>query len=251
MLGTRLSGETPPPPYDKIAGTPSHDGLAEYFARYDEVLSTPDAPLADNRFAEAYDYESTDYEDVIAASSRDRFNVVNLLSKNADSMNEAATKITRQMEMERETAETATGLLVGTMVINTESEKVDSVDRVDVDASEWREESDAPRTPGGRISRSMDAERRPITRVEKNGPSLTKDSKSLEILLAEDNIVNQRLALKILEKYHHRVTVVGNGREALEAARKNKYDAILMDISMPVMVIQSSPGNVLWVLIFI
>jgi len=66
-------------------------------------------------------------------------------------------------------------------------------------------------------------------------PSLEDNNKSFEILLAEDNIVNQRLAVKILEKYHHVVTVVGNGLEALEAIKIKRYDVILMDVQMPVM----------------
>ncbi|KAH7364449.1 two-component histidine kinase [Rhexocercosporidium sp. MPI-PUGE-AT-0058] len=66
-------------------------------------------------------------------------------------------------------------------------------------------------------------------------PSLADNTKSFEILLAEDNIVNQRLAVKILEKYHHVVTVVGNGQEALDAIKDKRYDVILMDVQMPIM----------------
>lgn len=67
-------------------------------------------------------------------------------------------------------------------------------------------------------------------------PSLADNSKSFEILLAEDNTVNQKLAVKILEKYHHVVTVVGNGWEAVEAVKAKKFDVILMDVQMPIMV---------------
>lgn len=67
-------------------------------------------------------------------------------------------------------------------------------------------------------------------------PSLADNTRSFEILLAEDNTVNQRLAVKILEKYHHVVTVVGNGLEALHAVRNKKFDVILMDVQMPIMV---------------
>jgi osomolarity two-component system, sensor histidine kinase NIK1 len=67
-------------------------------------------------------------------------------------------------------------------------------------------------------------------------PSLTDNTKSFEILLAEDNTVNQRLAVKILEKYHHVVTVVGNGQQAVEAVMTKKFDVILMDVQMPIMV---------------
>lgn len=67
-------------------------------------------------------------------------------------------------------------------------------------------------------------------------PSLADVTKSFEILLAEDNTVNQKLAVKILEKYHHVVTVVGNGWEAVEAVKQKKFDVILMDVQMPIMV---------------
>ncbi|KAF4974964.1 hypothetical protein FZEAL_8189 [Fusarium zealandicum] len=66
-------------------------------------------------------------------------------------------------------------------------------------------------------------------------PSLADNTKSFEILLAEDNTVNQRLAVKILEKYHHVVTVVGNGWEAVELVKRKKFDVILMDVQMPIM----------------
>ncbi|KAL9601795.1 MAG: hypothetical protein Q9219_002285 [cf. Caloplaca sp. 3 TL-2023] len=65
--------------------------------------------------------------------------------------------------------------------------------------------------------------------------SASDHSKSFEILLAEDNTVNQRLAVKILEKYNHGVTVANNGLEAYEAIQKRRFDVILMDVQMPVM----------------
>jgi CheY-like chemotaxis protein len=57
----------------------------------------------------------------------------------------------------------------------------------------------------------------------------------LKILLAEDNIVNQKLATKILEKQGHQVTVVSNGRESVDALEKEDFDLILMDVQMPEM----------------
>ncbi|KAK5012299.1 histidine kinase osmosensor [Cryomyces antarcticus] len=66
-------------------------------------------------------------------------------------------------------------------------------------------------------------------------PSISDHSRSFDILLAEDNLVNQRLAVKILEKYQHKVTVANNGLEALEAIKKKRYDVVLMDVQMPVM----------------
>jgi len=62
--------------------------------------------------------------------------------------------------------------------------------------------------------------------------------RGVRILLAEDNPVNQTVALRLLEKQGHRVVVAGNGREALLALAKaptNGFDLILMDVQMPVM----------------
>ena len=57
----------------------------------------------------------------------------------------------------------------------------------------------------------------------------------LHILVAEDNHVNQTLAARILQKRGHRVTVVGNGREAVDAALGGRFDVVLMDVQMPEM----------------
>ncbi|OLE84405.1 MAG: hypothetical protein AUG07_06535 [Acidobacteria bacterium 13_1_20CM_2_60_10] len=57
----------------------------------------------------------------------------------------------------------------------------------------------------------------------------------LSVLLAEDNLVNQRLATRMLEKRGHRVVVAANGREALEALAKGSFDLVLMDVQMPEM----------------
>jgi CheY-like chemotaxis protein len=55
----------------------------------------------------------------------------------------------------------------------------------------------------------------------------------LRLLVAEDNPVNQRLAVRMLEKRGHSVTVAGNGREALDALVKDTFDLVFMDVQMP------------------
>lgn len=59
--------------------------------------------------------------------------------------------------------------------------------------------------------------------------------RSLTILVVEDNAVNQFLLRKILERNGHTVYVALNGKEAVDANKKNDYDLILMDLMMPVM----------------
>jgi signal transduction histidine kinase/DNA-binding response OmpR family regulator len=58
---------------------------------------------------------------------------------------------------------------------------------------------------------------------------------SLKILVAEDNPVNRTLALKMLEKRGHKVTLAGNGIEAVAALQADTFDLVLMDIQMPEM----------------
>jgi CheY-like chemotaxis protein len=57
----------------------------------------------------------------------------------------------------------------------------------------------------------------------------------LRILLAEDNTVNQKLALRLLERMGYRADVTANGLEVLEALQRQSYDVILMDVQMPEM----------------
>ncbi len=55
------------------------------------------------------------------------------------------------------------------------------------------------------------------------------------ILLAEDNLVSQRLAVKLLEKQGHTVVLVNNGREALDTLERDTFDLVLMDVQMPLL----------------
>ena len=63
--------------------------------------------------------------------------------------------------------------------------------------------------------------------------TLREDRRRLRILLAEDNRVNQILAVRLLAKRGHEVVVTGSGRGSLEALKAQVFDLILMDIQMP------------------
>jgi PAS domain S-box-containing protein len=78
----------------------------------------------------------------------------------------------------------------------------------------------------GLIRRSL-SRPKPSSAYVKNVPG------KLKILLAEDNIINQRFASKALEKASHSVKVVSNGLEVLKELKAGKFDIVLMDIQMP------------------
>ncbi|MGA7493726.1 MAG: PAS domain S-box protein [Syntrophobacteraceae bacterium] len=84
--------------------------------------------------------------------------------------------------------------------------------------------------------RSQSAEvRKVITRhsLRETSSERAASSRNLHILLAEDNVVNQKVATKILGNWGHSVFVASNGREAVDACEKERFDLILMDIQMP------------------
>lgn len=79
------------------------------------------------------------------------------------------------------------------------------------------------------LSKQQPSER--IERVE----ALAEHRHPLKILLAEDNLVNQKVALGILRKLGYHADVAANGQEVLDAMERQSYELILMDISMPIM----------------
>ena len=72
----------------------------------------------------------------------------------------------------------------------------------------------------------------PILPLEE--PRVFAPPAGLRLLLAEDNVVNQKVAVRMLEKWGHRVRVVPDGKQAVEAATSQDFDAILMDVQMPI-----------------
>jgi signal transduction histidine kinase/ActR/RegA family two-component response regulator len=79
----------------------------------------------------------------------------------------------------------------------------------------------------------------------------------LKILLAEDNIINQKVAIRFLNKLGYRVDVVANGKEVLKSMHRQTYDVILMDVFMPDMdgiaatkkiVLEFDPPLVPWII---
>jgi len=78
-----------------------------------------------------------------------------------------------------------------------------------------------------------------VSRPEMQAPLVTrepqKSSRTLKILLAEDNLMNQKLATGILARHGHKLTIANNGVEAIEAYQAERFDVILMDVQMPVM----------------
>jgi len=74
-----------------------------------------------------------------------------------------------------------------------------------------------------------------VTIKAAQGPDQLRNIKGARVLLAEDNEINQQVAREILEQAGLVVEIANNGKEAVEMAEKNQYDAILMDIQMPIL----------------
>ncbi|MCB0333943.1 MAG: response regulator, partial [Bdellovibrionales bacterium] len=76
-----------------------------------------------------------------------------------------------------------------------------------------------------------------LEEVEEQTEALSQleDTPSAHILLAEDNRLNQKVAMKLLDNAGHTVVVVNNGKEAVEAYNTESFDLVLMDCHMPIM----------------
>jgi len=59
--------------------------------------------------------------------------------------------------------------------------------------------------------------------------------RAVRVLLVEDNLVNQKLFVRLMEKLGHQVSVASNGREALTMHAAGRFDVVLMDVQMPEM----------------
>jgi PAS domain S-box-containing protein len=114
-------------------------------------------------------------------------------------------------------------------------------------ASEWTEWLSKPvrqsvlydalaRTNGGKMSATGGETRAAAGgEVVRSGDHGDSQRVRLKVLLAEDHPVNQKLAVRLLEKAGYEVTVVQDGQQALEAMEAANFDVVLMDVSMPVM----------------
>jgi two-component system, sensor histidine kinase and response regulator len=82
----------------------------------------------------------------------------------------------------------------------------------------------------------LDAETSRVKKAEERQASSTPPrGRARKVLLAEDDSVNQRVAVGLLKRRGHYVTVVENGREAVNAVERERFDIVLMDLQMPVM----------------
>jgi len=98
-----------------------------------------------------------------------------------------------------------------------------------------------PITPSILFDTIMQALGEAAPEVSRVAQSIEQEAKAWEniqgarVLLVEDNEINQQVAMEILQGAGLKVTIANNGQEGVDAAKQNQYDAILMDIQMPVM----------------
>jgi CheY-like chemotaxis protein len=74
-----------------------------------------------------------------------------------------------------------------------------------------------------------------VRRTARDNDTTLAQQRPLRILLAEDNVVNQKLAMRILQQMGYRADLASNGMEAVESVQRQTYDVVLMDVQMPEM----------------
>ncbi|MEJ2055960.1 MAG: response regulator, partial [Calditrichaceae bacterium] len=82
------------------------------------------------------------------------------------------------------------------------------------------------------IKNTLDTSRKSLMEEDKKRPAI-EPMPALKILLAEDNVINQKVADRLLKRWGHRVTIANDGQEAVELYKQNAYDLVFMDIQMP------------------
>jgi CheY-like chemotaxis protein len=85
------------------------------------------------------------------------------------------------------------------------------------------------------ILRVLSAQREPGRPTELAPVQVAETRRVLHILLADDGLINQKVASELLKRRGHEVVVVNNGREAIEAVEREVFDVVLMDVQMPEM----------------
>ncbi len=83
------------------------------------------------------------------------------------------------------------------------------------------------------IMAAVDIDVSSIIDADANTAEAIPRTRPLKILLAEDSLANQKLAVGLLSKWNHSVTVANNGREAVDAIQSDTFDIVLMDVQMP------------------
>ena len=88
-----------------------------------------------------------------------------------------------------------------------------------------------PFKPGQPLGKAIE-----VVQAPEPSPAIPADApKGLEVLLVEDHPINQKLAISLIERAGHRVTLASNGEEGLHAAMRQAFDLVFMDMQMPVM----------------
>jgi len=87
----------------------------------------------------------------------------------------------------------------------------------------------------GAIDRALDSRDQSTTAAPRQPKLIEATSRPRRVLVAEDNLVNQRVAVGLLSKRGHEVVVVADGRQAIDALAREHFDVVLMDVQMPEM----------------